>query len=60
MSHLLDALDMAEKEDEAKKHYKETHKKEFETLDDVVKFTNNKPKDGEGIALASPNADKKE
>lgn len=60
MSHLLDALDMAEKEDEAKKHYKETHKKEFETLDDVVKYTSNKAKNGEGSSLAPPKADKKD
>lgn len=51
MSHLLEALDVAEKEDAAKKLYKKTHKKEFETLDDVMKFTHNNPSEGEGSSL---------
>ena len=51
MSHLLEALDYAEKETEAKKLWKKEHKKELQTLDDTTKFTENDAKKGEGHQL---------
>lgn len=48
VSHLLDALDHAEKEDAAKKLWKKQHQERFQTLEEEMKFDHKKAKNGEG------------
>jgi len=57
MSHLLEALDWADKEDEAKKLYVKKHENDIKTLDDVEKFTNNNAINGEGNTLSNKKPD---